>query len=79
METSKRTAVQSREIAIVGYDSESSTLEIVFRRGGVYHYSEVPEEIYRGLMAAPSRGVYFSHHIKDKYPYQKVSYSAKHI
>ncbi len=73
METLKRTAVQSREIAIVGYDAESSTLEIVFRRGGVYHYSGVPEETYRELMSAPSRGTYFSSHIKNQYLYRKIS------
>ena len=73
METMERTAVQSSEIAIIGYDPEWGTLELVFHRGGVYHYSGVPVKIYQGLMAAPSRGTFFPEHIKSKYPYQKIS------
>jgi hypothetical protein len=68
----ERRAVRSQEIAIVGYDAETLTLEIVFRRGGVYHYTGVPEEIYKGLMTAPSRAIYFSQSVKEKYPYQKI-------
>ena len=73
METMERTAVQSSEIAIIGYDPECGTLEIVFRRGGVYHYSGVPQKIYQDLMAAPSQGTFFAERIKPKYPYQKIS------
>ena len=69
----ERTAVKSRDIAIVGYDPETSTLEIAFRIGGVYHYSGVSEEIYKGLLTSPSQGRYFDQHIKHKYPYAKVS------
>ena len=72
METMERTAVRSRDIAIVGYDAESSTLEVVFRRGGVYHYFNVPEGVYHGLMSAPSRGIYFDRHIKHEFRYQKM-------
>ena len=73
MDTIERIAVRSREIAIVGYDHETETLEIVFRRGGVYRYSGVPQQIYQSLMTAPSRGIYFGQSIKDKYPYRKIS------
>lgn len=73
MDTIERIAVRSREIAIVGYDHESSTLEIVFRRGGVYRYAGVPQGIYQSLMTASSRGIYFGQNIKDKFPYQKIS------
>ena len=72
MKTMERTAVPSREIAIVGYDAESSTLEIVFRRGGVYHYFDVPLEIYQGLMSAPSRGIYFDRTVKTRFRYLKI-------
>ena len=68
----QRTAVKSRDIAIVGYDPKTSTLEIAFRIGGVYHYSRVPEEVYKELMASPSQGKYFDQKIKHKYPYAKI-------
>ncbi len=67
-----RTAVRSRDIAIVGYDPETSTLEITFRIGGVYRYFEVPVEAYQALMSSPSQGKYFDQHIKYSYRYEKV-------
>lgn len=72
-EAMERTAVRSREIAIIGYDSTRCILEVTFRRGGVYHYSGVPEEVHQALLKAPSQGTYFSRHIKEKFPYQKIS------
>ena len=69
----ERTAVKSRDIAIIGYDSQKLILEIAFRNGGVYHYSGVPEEVYRTLMTASSQGTYFAQSIKDQYPYQKIT------
>ena len=68
----ERIAVRSRDIAIVGYEPETSTLEIAFRIGGVYRYSGVPVAIYQELLKAPSQGLYFDRHIKHQYPYQKI-------
>ncbi|MDP3919454.1 MAG: KTSC domain-containing protein [Candidatus Omnitrophota bacterium] len=68
-----RTAVRSREIAIVGYDEELATLEIAFRRGGVYRYQDVPVEVHRELLKASSIGTYFTDNIKEKYSYEKVN------
>ncbi len=67
-----RSAVQSRDIAIVGYDGESSTLEVTFRGGGVYRYRNVPQDIYVNLMTSASHGIYFNRNIKAKFPYAKV-------
>ena len=68
----ERTAVRSRDIAIVGYDAETGTLEIAFRAGGVYHYFGVPEEVYKVLMSASSQGTYFEQEIKHRYSYKKI-------
>lgn len=68
-----RQSVESREIAIVGYDEKTRTLEVTFRRGGVYHYFQVPQETYQALMAASSLGTYFAQEIQDKFSYQKIS------
>ena len=65
--------VRSRDLALVGYDSATSILEIVFRAGGVYRYQGVPENVYQGLMSAPSHGTFFQKHIKVQYPFVKVS------
>lgn len=68
-----RIAVRSRDIAIIGYDPETKTLEIAFRIGGVYHYAGVPEKTYQGLMTASSQGKYFDREIKNCYRYSKVA------
>ena len=68
----ERVAVRSREIAIVGYESGTETLEIAFRSGGVYQYDAVPEDLYRDLLTSSSIGVFFTQRIKDNFPYVKI-------
>lgn len=60
-----RERIQSEALRSVGYDAESRTLEIEFASGLVYQYFDVPEDVYEGLMAAPSHGEYFGRHIRD--------------
>jgi hypothetical protein len=70
--TMRHTPVSSSDIASVGYDAQSATLEIHFHSGGTYQYFDVPQSIYDGLMAAGSHGTYFHAHIRERYRYQKV-------
>lgn len=67
-----RIAVQSRDIAIIGYDSTEKTLEVAFRTGGVYRYGGVPRDIYEAFMGAESHGGFFQEHIRNCYPYTRV-------
>lgn len=67
-----RTPVQSSNIASIGYDEDSNTLEIEFRNGGVYQYFDVPFHEYDDLMGAESKGQYLANHIKGHYRYVKV-------
>ena len=68
----ERTPVRSRDIAVVGYDGEKQLLEVAFRTGGVYHYKQVSESLYRDLLAAPSIGKYFEEHVKRQFAYTKI-------
>ncbi len=69
----ERIPVQSSNLASVGYDATSSTLEIEFHSGGIYQYDGVPQEIYDGLLSADSKGKYFHRNIKNAgYPYTKI-------
>jgi hypothetical protein len=61
----ERAPVSSRQLASIGYDDASSTLEVEFRKGGVYQYFGVSAEIYRQLIAAQSIGMYFNDVIRD--------------
>lgn len=68
----ERIAVNSSNLASVGYDEPSQTLEVEFNHGGVYQYYDLPEQIYAALMSADSIGSYFSHNIRNVYPTQKI-------
>jgi len=68
-----RTRVSSSNLASVGYDAQTQTLEIEFLNGGIYQYYSVPENRYTGLMSASSKGEYFDAFIKKAgYSYRKI-------
>lgn len=68
-----RTPVSSSNIASIGYDSRTQTLEVEFHNGSVYQYHGVPSSIYQGLMGAPSHGSYLDAYIKKGgYAYTRV-------
>lgn len=68
----QRRPVSSSNIATIGYDEQSETLEVEFLDGSVYQYFNVPSEIHEGLMAASSHGSYLNTHVKGMYQYQRV-------
>jgi hypothetical protein len=67
-----RQAVSSSNIASIGYDANSQTLEIEFLNGGVYQYFDVPQHVYEELMNASSHGQYLARNIKGVFRYSKV-------
>jgi hypothetical protein len=67
-----RQPVSSSNIASIGYDANSQTLEIEFLNGGVYQYFDVPQHVYEELMNAGSHGQYLARSIKGAYRYSKV-------
>ena len=68
----QRTPVSSSNIASIGYDEASETLEIEFHNGGVYQYFNVSAFIFEGIMTADSCGGYFHANIRTAFPWQKV-------
>ena len=69
----ERTPVQSSDLASVGYDRDSSTLEVEFLNGSVYQYFGVPESIFNGLMSAPSKGTFLDQFVKKAgYSYARI-------
>ena len=68
----KRIAVESSNLASVGYDEATKTLEIQFHSGGIYEYDDVEKEIYDDLMNAESKGRYFMSMIRGGYSYSRV-------
>lgn len=68
----ERVPVESTLLRSVGYDPVSETLELELRRGRIYQYFEVDEDVLRELLAADSKGRYFNAFIKDQYPYRRI-------
>jgi hypothetical protein len=69
----RRKPVDSSSLVSVGYDAERTLLEIELVNGRVYRYVDVPEILYRRLLAAPSLGAFFNHEIRDVYAYAEVT------
>ena len=66
------TNVDSSNVESVGYDENSSTLQVEFKNGGMYQYFDVPEDVFIGLRDADSVGKYLNANIKGTYRYSKV-------
>lgn len=64
-------SVESSWIESVTYASDA-TLTVRFRRGTVYRYFPVPRAILAGFLTAPSKGAYFTHHIRNAFPYTQI-------
>ena len=67
-----RDAVASSNVASIGYDAPTQTLEVEFVKGSVYQYYGVPEEMYRSIKNASSKGRFLNIYIRDSYPYSRV-------
>ncbi|TYS57908.1 KTSC domain-containing protein [Bacillus infantis] len=63
--------VTSSNLVAVGYDDSTSTLYIQFRNG-TYKYFNVPHNVYRNLLNAPSKGEYHADFIKNHYQYSRA-------
>ncbi len=58
-----RTPVTSSNVDSVGYDPNTSTLEIAFKSGGIYRYSGVDPDTHLSLMGAESIGSFVNKNI----------------
>tara|TARA_R110002020_G_scaffold26270_23_gene84906 strand:+ start:869 stop:1084 length:216 start_codon:yes stop_codon:yes gene_type:complete len=70
----ERVNVESSLIKSIGYQEETSVLEVEFNNGSVYLYAGVPEDIYDQILEADSAGKAFNNLVKTNgaYPYQRV-------
>jgi len=59
-------------VARVGYDEDSSTLQVEFKNGGTYQYFDVPEHLSARLRDADTVGGFLAANIKGSYRYSKV-------
>jgi lysyl-tRNA synthetase, class II len=68
----KLVPVKSTGIESVGYDFHKQILVVVFRNGAVYQYLEVPKDVYKALIEAPSKGKFYLANIREVYEYERA-------
>lgn len=54
------------------YDADEKILKITFTNNSVYHYHDVPSELYEEFKTTPSLGQFFNAKIRDQYGYDRV-------
>jgi len=69
----KRVPVDSSAVRTVGYDDQSSVLEIVFTDGACYEYRSVPRQHFETMTdGSTSVGRYLARKIKGHYRYRQI-------
>lgn len=68
----ERIPVKSSFLASVGYNAESSTLEVEFKSGRVYQYFGVIPETHNAMIGADSVGAYYSRAVSGKYEHRRA-------
>ena len=63
----------SSVILTAHYDKDAQILKVIFRSGAVYHYYEVPEEVYLLYSKAKSKGTFLNNFIKGNFEFEKIS------
>lgn len=67
-----RISVQSSNVAEVGYDPGTMTLEVAFLSGSVYQYFDVPEVLFQEMLHSESVGRFLNSQIKENYRYARL-------
>ncbi len=65
--------IKSSNIKSATYNTETSSLSIVFNNESIYEYADVPWELFVKFRMADSQGAYLNANIKTKYSFKKIS------
>lgn len=68
-----RWPIESSAVRTMGYDPESSTLEVEFSSGDVYRYYSVAVADVEALILADSKGTFINQVIKAKYRFRQIT------
>lgn len=66
------TPCASKMLEAHGYDATTKTLAVRFGPEKVYHYRDVPPDVYATLCAAESVGASFAKRIRGKFDYDVI-------
>jgi hypothetical protein len=63
--------VESSTFATVADDEDRALLQLGFCSRAVYQYFGVPTAVHQALLSAPSKGRYFNHAIRGRFPFRR--------
>lgn len=63
----ERQPIVSSNIISAGYDAATQTLELEFKTGVVWQYTNFPIEMWYEFLGAPSQGKYFASQIRPRF------------
>jgi hypothetical protein len=64
--------LQSSMLARAQYNAAQERLLLEFRDGSRYCYCGVPDPLFTRLVQAPSKGAFFNHQIRNRYPHLRI-------
>jgi hypothetical protein len=65
-------AVESSVFTAAAYRRAARQLYLRFHDGSIYRYFDVPSQTFQHLLAAGSKGTYFSDQIRNRFRHEKV-------
>ena len=68
----EREQVSSSNVKSIGYNINTSILEVEFKNGRVYQYFNVPINVYNAFINASSIGKYLNSNIVGVYKYTEL-------
>jgi hypothetical protein len=68
-----REYTESSVIRSIGFDSDTSTLEVEFNNGAVWQYLGFPESDWYAFRNSESKGKFFNKEIKNHYSESRIS------
>lgn len=68
-----RVKVHSSNVASVGYDPATYTLDVGFKDGSAYRYHGVPQPVYDAFMNSHSKGTFLRSEIRGRFRHAKLS------
>jgi hypothetical protein len=69
----ERTPLSSAAVVSAGYDPDTQQLEIEFKAGRVYVYSDVPPGVFDFLLRTKHKGSYVNRMIHGQYSYREIT------
>ena len=64
--------LKSTVLRAARYSQQQQLLDLEFRSGAIYRYSQFPPNQYGDLLAADSHGEYFNQHILNRFPAEQL-------